>query len=87
MINHPEIGTDRGSMIMTMARCESWLYPCFFYSLFQFMEKQGILDPTCERDLFCLHYVFATRINQNLKMFKSGWNNDGFTTEVNRTPS
>ena len=97
MINHPERGTDRGSMITgrsvhNQRQERLWRdvnHGCthVFYSLFHYMEEQGILDPTCEGHLFCLHYVFAPRINQNLEMFKNGWNNHGLTTEVNRTPS
>ena len=97
MINHPERGTDRGSMITgrsvhNQRQERLWRdvnHGCthVFYSLFHYMEEQYILDPTCEEHLFCLHYVFAPRINQNLEMFKNGWNNHGLTTEVNRTPS
>lgn len=56
MINHPERGTDRGSMItgrnvQSQRQERPWRdvnHGCthFFYFLFHYMEEQGILDPS-----------------------------------------
>ena len=35
----------------------------FYYSVFYEMEESGLLCPTNEVYLFCLHYVFLPRIN------------------------
>ena len=62
MINHPERGTDRGSMITgrsvhNQRQERLWRdvnHGCthVFYSLFHYMEEQDILDPTCEEHFF-----------------------------------
>ena len=97
MLNHPERGPGRGSVIAgrsvhNQRQERLWRdvnYGCthVFYSLFYYMEQQGILDPTNEIHIFCLHYVFVPRINNNLLMFKNGWNLHGLTTEDNKTPT
>ena len=40
-----------------------------FTSLFLFMEARHILDPTCERDMLALHYVFLPRVQRLLDRF------------------
>ena len=97
MLNHPERGPGRGSVIAgrsvhNQRQERLWRdvnYGCthVFYSLFHYMEQQGILDPTNELHIFSLHYVFMPRINNNLLMFKNGWNLHGLTTEENKTPT
>ena len=98
MLNHPEWGPGRGSVIAgrsvhNQRQERLWRdvnYGCthVFYSLFCYMEEQGILDPTNELHIFCLHYVFIPRIDHNLLMFKNGWNYlHGLTTEENKTPT
>lgn len=45
------------------------------YALFYDMEEIGMLFPTNEMQLFCLHYVFTPRLNKLLKEFANSWNN------------
>ena len=50
------------------------------------MEESGLLDPSNETDIFCLHHVYLARINKQLERFKSGWNNHCLRIEQNLTP-
>ena len=52
-----------------------------FYSLFYEMESSGLLIPTNETDLLCLHYVYLPRINLQLEHFSQSWNNHTLRTE------
>lgn len=51
------------------------------YSLFYEMEDSGLLSPTNETDLLCLHYVFLPRLNTQLEHFCESWNNHTLRTE------
>ena len=57
-----------------------------FYQIFYHLEDNGVLDPSSELDLFCLHFVYMQKINDALRIFMSGWNNHALTTEHNKTP-
>ena len=57
-----------------------------YYSLFYEMEESGLLDPSNETDIFCLHHVYLVRINEQLERFKGAWNNHRLRTEHNLTP-
>ena len=57
-----------------------------FYNLFYFMEDTGLLNPDCDVDTFCLHFVFSQPINQALDSFKRAWNNHKLSSEGNFTP-
>ena len=57
-----------------------------YYNLFYFMENTRILNPSCDNEIFCLHYVFAPLINQALGSFKRSWNNHKLSLEGNFTP-
>ena len=57
-----------------------------FYSVFRYMESEGILDVSNDTDVFCLHYVFLLRINRALEEFRLGWNHHSVSTEGNQTP-
>ena len=50
------------------------------------LEHQGLLDPSSDTDLFCLHYVYVPRINQLLQEFVSAHNHHSVSTENNLTP-
>lgn len=63
-------------------RCVCHLY----YALFYEMEESGLLCPTTDLDLFCLHQVFVPRLNQQLVQFMHAWNNHPLRTERNLTP-
>ena len=57
-----------------------------FRCLFYMLEHEGLLNPMNETDLYCLHYVFGSRINHVISEFVSAWNNHKLSTERNRTP-
>ncbi|KAJ7382968.1 hypothetical protein OS493_031745 [Desmophyllum pertusum] len=58
-----------------------------FKSEFYDLEREGILDPLNDTDLFCLHYVYLPRLNRNLAEFVSAHNNHKVSTEENNTPA
>ena len=51
------------------------------------MEDSGILNPNSEVDLFALHFVFLPELQQQLDIFKEGWNHHRMRTAHNRTPT
>ena len=58
-----------------------------YYRLFYFLEEHGLLDPTDDKDLFSLHYVYLPRINHQLSLFRLAWNHKPLSTEKNKTPT
>ena len=57
-----------------------------FYDFFMMMESQGILDPDNERQLFCLHGIYKSIINDMLAKLTDAWNNHKMRTASNKTP-
>ena len=45
-----------------------------------------MLDPSCEEDLYCLHYVFIPRIQHQLDTFRETYSHHKLRTEGNMTP-
>ena len=54
-----------------------------FLNIFLFLEHSGILDPTDEVHLFCIHLVYIPPINQ----FIGQWNNHPVSTQCNFSPN
>jgi len=52
----------------------------FYYTLFYQMEENGILELTSLIDLFCLYYIFLSRINNQLNLLVEAWNNHAVRT-------
>ena len=57
------------------------MFKCEFYDL----EREGVLDHLNETDLFCLHYVYLPRLNNNLDF--SAHNSHKVWTKSNNTPA
>ena len=47
----------------------------YHYSLFTFMEEEGILDPLNDNNIAALHYVFLPKINEKLQIWSEAWAN------------
>lgn len=96
MLQHPRRGPGRGSMICGQSvhnqRIERlWRdvfegVICIYYNLFYHLEDCGVLDPSDETNLYCLHYVYKPRINRHLDTWKQGWIRHRIRTAGNRSP-
>eukprot|EP00112_Aurelia_sp_Birch-Aquarium-sp1_P005285 Seg1598.19 transcript_id=Seg1598.19/GoldUCD/mRNA.D3Y31 product="hypothetical protein" protein_id=Seg1598.19/GoldUCD/D3Y31 len=96
MLSCPNRGPNRGSIITGRSvhnqRIERLWRDVFsgciyiFYQLFYRLELSGLLDPTNEVDLFCLHYVYIPRINKQLNVWARAWDQHPLSTERNKTP-
>ncbi|XP_062517564.1 uncharacterized protein LOC134192821 [Corticium candelabrum] len=58
----------------------------FNHSLFYHLESIGMLDPSNELDLFCLHFVYISRINSHLTSWQKAWIKHPMRSEHNLTP-
>lgn len=57
-----------------------------FSNIFQTLERNSMLNPLNETDLYCLHYIFLPRINKCITEFKETWNNHSLSSEGNMSP-
>lgn len=57
-----------------------------FSDMFTSLEREDLLGPTNEVDLYCLHHIFFPLISKNLSEFKESWNNHSISSEGSRTP-
>ncbi len=89
-------GCGRSSMIVGRSvhnqRIERWWRDLFqgcilvFYNLFYELERIGLLDPTDDVHLFCLHYVFIPRINKAICTYVDSWSHHRIRTAGNQSP-
>ena len=88
MLWHKEF--NKGSKIAGLSVLNQWI-EClwrevfigvsqFYYTLFYQMEENGILESTSIIDLFCLYYIFLSRINSQLNLLVEAWNNHAVHT-------
>ena len=49
-------------------------------------DFNDLLDMDNPRDIFCLHYLFLPRINQDLLRFQERWNNHKLKSEHHQSP-
>ena len=57
-----------------------------YYSLFYFLEDNGLLDCELDTNLYAMHFVFVPLINRALKQFQDAYNNHSLRTEHHWTP-
>ena len=50
------------------------------------MEDAGVLDPSSEKDLFCLHFILIPRIQHQLDIFWESYSHHKLQSEGNMTP-
>ncbi|XP_008401337.1 uncharacterized protein LOC103460806 isoform X2 [Poecilia reticulata] len=58
-----------------------------YYDVLHHLEEEGYLNISNETHLFCCHYVFLPRLQEDLHTFRSGWDNHPLRTESNMTPN
>ena len=51
------------------------------------MEENGVLNPSHQIDLYCLHHTYAMRIDGDLEKWKNAHNNHSVSTEHFKTPN
>lgn len=80
MLTHPLRGPGRGSFItgrsvhkQRIERLWRDLFATCLDHTFYSLEDEGLLDPNDDIDLFCLHFVYLPRINDQLPMFREAY--------------
>ncbi|KAL3987754.1 hypothetical protein ACER0C_014869 [Sarotherodon galilaeus] len=58
---------------------------CIYYDVLHNLEEEGLLDISNAAHLFCCHYVFLPRLEDDLNTFCSGWDNHPLRTENNES--
>jgi hypothetical protein len=59
----------------------------FYKNIFLRLEEEHKIDFNDSDALYCLHFLFLTRINEDLQRYIRVWNNHKLSTERNRTPN
>ena len=58
----------------------------YYVAVFTHLEEDRGVDFLLESHIFCIHYLFLPRINEELKLFQSRWNHHKIRTEQNKSP-
>ncbi|XP_071340932.1 uncharacterized protein [Trachinotus anak] len=60
---------------------------CIYYDVLHYLEEEGFLSIANETHLFCCHFVFLPRLQDDLDTFRNGWDNHPLRTESHMTPN
>ncbi|XP_023666594.2 uncharacterized protein [Paramormyrops kingsleyae] len=58
-----------------------------YYDVLHSLEEAGYLDLSDMIHIFCCHYVFLPRLQNDLNLFRDTWDNHPIRTEGNMTPN
>ncbi|XP_062309978.1 uncharacterized protein LOC134014403 [Osmerus eperlanus] len=58
-----------------------------YYDVLHYLEEEGFLNIANTTHLFCCHYVFLPRLQDDLDNFRNGWDHHPLRTEGNMTPN
>uniref|UniRef100_A0A1A8BYI3 Integrase core domain-containing protein n=2 Tax=Nothobranchius kadleci TaxID=1051664 RepID=A0A1A8BYI3_NOTKA len=58
-----------------------------YYNILHSLEDQDLLDISNILHMFCCHYIFLSRIQASLDVFRDAWDNHPIRTEENMTPN
>ncbi|XP_062864455.1 uncharacterized protein LOC134326193 [Trichomycterus rosablanca] len=58
-----------------------------YYDVLHYLEEGNYLDIADQTHLFCCHYTFVPRLQDDLDIFRDGWDNHPLRTEGNMTPN
>ncbi|KAI7810971.1 hypothetical protein IRJ41_008787 [Triplophysa rosa] len=89
-------GIDHGSFMSGKSihnqRCSIPLHTSYwsvtskYYETLQSLERDHLLDLSSAKDIFCVHYIFLSKLQEDLSTFAAGWNHHPLSTEGNLSP-
>ncbi len=58
-----------------------------YYDVLHYLEEANYLHTADQTHLFCCHYTFLPRLQDDLNLFRDGWDNHPLRTEHNMSPN
>nr|XP_055057106.1 uncharacterized protein LOC129441470 isoform X2 [Misgurnus anguillicaudatus] len=58
-----------------------------YYNVLHYLEEDNYLNIADQTHLFCCHYTFLPRLQDDLNFFRDGWDNHPLRTEHNMSPN